>query len=95
MKIWIIINIFCNIIFNYNISSDLHDLIFQINNKLCNKQFITINSIISYIEKKDYFGEDYHKYKNIQIENSKFWLKIFYQNDYKQIKKLKDTILKK
>jgi hypothetical protein len=44
------------------------------NIKLTNQEQIMINDIISYIKNNNYFGEDYHKYRNNQIQLTKWWI---------------------
>ena len=46
--------------------------------ELINKQQITINKIVTFIKKNNYFGEDYHNYKDIQENAHEFWKKYFY-----------------
>lgn len=40
---------------------------------MCNEH-LNINKIIEYKKSKNYFGEKYHKYKNDQIEATKWWV---------------------
>jgi len=44
------------------------------NVKLTNQEQIMINDIIVYIKNNNYFGEDYHKYRNNQILLTKWWI---------------------
>ena len=48
------------------------------NIELINKQQITINKIVTFIKNNNYFGEDYHNYKDIQENAHEFWKKYFY-----------------
>lgn len=73
-----------------------------INTKLLNQQQILMNKIIDYINKKDYFGDVYHKNKEIQINNTKWWRNIFfppiknlYDKNIEIIKKTFDTTIEK
>lgn len=81
-----------DIIPDYNIPDVLIHEIKDINNYLASIQFTSINKIISYINKKDYFGEDYHNYKKEQIKANEYWTKLFYQNE-EIINKLRKKIL--
>ena len=45
-----------------------------INIKISNLQQIMVNDIISYIKANNYFGENYHKYRERQIEANAWWL---------------------
>lgn len=49
-----------------------------INIRIANQEQIMINDIIVYIKGNNYFGENYHKYRNIQIESTKWWVTNFY-----------------
>jgi hypothetical protein len=49
-----------------------------INIKIANHEQIMINDIIVYIKGNNYFGESYHKYRNIQIESTKQWVSSFF-----------------
>ena len=49
-----------------------------INIRIANQEQIMINDIIVYIKGNNYFGESYHKYRNIQIESIKSWVSNFY-----------------
>lgn len=48
------------------------------NIELINKQQITINKIVTFIKNNNYFGEDYHNYKDIQENAHAFWKEYFY-----------------
>lgn len=67
----------CDIISNYTLQDELKEYILTINKELVNKQFIEINKIITYINNKNYFGDEYHKYKENQLKASKFWVSTF------------------
>jgi hypothetical protein len=68
--------------FVYDIYPDLTDKMPQdyvnkikfINIKLTNREQIMINDIIVYIKNNNYFGDDYHKYRNNQIQSTKWWI---------------------
>ena len=53
------------------INKDLFNEIKEINKKLLNEQYKTINNIIKYITNQNYYGEEYNKYKNIRDKNIK------------------------
>ena len=55
----------------------LNKIIF-INIKLINTQQIMINNIIKYIKQNNYFGDNYHSYKNEQLKVIKWWISIFF-----------------
>jgi hypothetical protein len=64
-----------------------------INTKIANKQQIMINKIVTFIKNKNYFGEEYHNYRNKQIETSKWWISNFLP-EKKNIKKSKEEFIK-
>ena len=57
-------------------SDELKDVI-NLNNFLSNKEHNNINKIIEYRNKKNYFGEESHSYKENQIKNSDYWYDTF------------------
>lgn len=65
--------------------------ILSINIQLSNRQFKVVNKMIEYIEGSNYHGELYMKYKNRQIDLSKFWIDTFIngldtkEHDFKKI----------
>ena len=63
----------------FNISPELFNNIKKINIYYSNNEFVENNKIITYINNKEYFGEEYHEYKEEQINATKFWLKKFYK----------------
>lgn len=59
------------------------------NIKLTNQEQIMINDIIVYIKNNNYFGEDYHKYRNNQIQLTKWWIEHYLppsKNIYDKVK---------
>ena len=62
------------------------------------EQMKQINKIITYIKSENYFGDEYHQFKNNQIEAAQYWEEIFLKNKsisdliVKQIKKNKSEI---
>lgn len=71
---------------NYD-SDELKDLI-NLNNFLSNNEHNNINKIIEYRNKKNYFGEEYHSYKENQIKNSDYWYDTFIKKNYKELIKI-------
>jgi len=78
-----------DIISDFTISDKLIKKITEMNIFLSSEQFIEMNKIITYINKKDYFGEDYHNYKNNQIKATEFWINLFYVKKYEDIIKVR------
>ena len=52
-----------------------------INISIANTQQIIINNIITYIKGNNYFGEEYHNYKDEQIKANKWWIETFFINE--------------
>lgn len=70
----------------FNLSDDFLNKITQINLSLTNSQYIMINNIIEYKNSGNYFGDAYHKYKDNQINSTKWWIDNFFVNDSKSLK---------
>lgn len=83
-----------DIVSDYEIPDELFKTIVKMNKYLINVQFTNINKIITYIDKKDYFGEQYHNLRNKQIEASIFWSKTFYLKNSEEIEKKRKELLK-
>ena len=61
-----------------------------ININLVNPQQIMMNKMITFIKENNYYGDKYHKYRELQIQATKWWVKMFYapsKNIYEQNKK--------
>lgn len=59
--------------------------IISINNNLSNNEHNNINKIIDYRNKKNYFGEEYNKFRNNQIKNTDWWFNTFIKKNYKEL----------
>ena len=85
-------NLFINDIFtNFTLPKEFLNKIKFININIANNQQIMINKIITYIKGNNYFGEAYHDYKDQSIESSKWWSKVFF-NDNNKNNFMKDNI---
>lgn len=60
------------------ISTKLKQQFIFINKKIANVQQIMINKIVKYIKGNNYFGEDFHNYKDNQIKAVNWWISTFY-----------------
>lgn len=60
------------------ISTKLKQQFIFINKKIANVQQIMINKIVKYIKGNNYFGEDFHTYKDNQIKAVNWWVSTFY-----------------
>lgn len=63
------------------VSTEFINNIKFINIQLVNKQQMTINKIVTFIKKNNYFGEDFHNYKDTQEKNHDFWRKTLYSDN--------------
>ena len=66
---------------NVTVPDDLKLNMISINNEISNRQFKVINKIIEYLEGSNFHGELYMRYRNRQIELTKYWLSIFMAPD--------------
>ena len=69
---------------------NLQNIFSEMNNKLSAMEHLNINKIIEYKNGKNYFGEQYHKFRDHQIEANKWWESNFIKDD----KKLLDSTRK-
>jgi hypothetical protein len=67
-----------DIISKMEVPSNFLNMIKYSNIELINSQQITINKIVTFIKNNNYFGEDYHNYKDNQDNAHKFWKEYFY-----------------
>lgn len=76
--------LFINDIFlDLEIPRDFINLFKYINIEIVNTQQVMINKIITYIKGNNYFGEQYHEYKDQQIEANKWWVDKFFTDELK------------
>ena len=65
-----------------------------INIKIANPQQIMINEIVIYIKDNNYFGDNYHMFKDKQIEATKWWVSNFYPPSNNLYQKNKEDLQK-
>lgn len=82
-----------DIIPKYNIPNNIKMINRTISLNLMNKQFISINKALSYINGGNYFGEVYRKYLDEQKNAAKFWSKTFLPEDIKSSKNTFENII--
>ncbi len=78
-----------NIFSDFQIPDDFLTKVIHANINIANKQFVSMNEIIDFIEKDNYYGDEYKKKRDIQITANKYWIDRYYLND---ISKTKDKI---
>lgn len=52
----------------------------KMNTDIANKQIIAINKIVKYINGQNYFGDEYHEFRNAQIKATTHWINTYYPN---------------
>lgn len=60
--------------------TDFKNTMVYTNIMIGNHQQIMINKIVNYIKSNNYFGEDYHNYREEQIKANKFWTDTFFSD---------------
>lgn len=83
---------------NFQLPDDFVNLFQNISTKIANNQQIEINKMIDYINGNNYYGTKYHKYRDEQIEATKFWKETFYpinQKIFNEKKEYMETLIKK
>lgn len=78
---------------SYKIPTDYKSVVIDINTKIANRQFESINQIVEFIEKQNYRGEEYQERRKMQIDGSNYWINTFYP-DVKDFDKEKKNIEK-
>jgi len=76
----------------YTISQDMINVFKYTNVISINNQQIMINQLIVYIKSNNYFGDEYHDFRDKQIESTKWWLSTYFTKtkpDFSQL--IKDT----
>jgi 23S rRNA U2552 (ribose-2'-O)-methylase RlmE/FtsJ len=66
---------------NMSIPDEYINIIKFININISNKQQIIINKMVTFIKSNNYFGNEYHEYKNNQEKAHEFWIKTFINDD--------------
>lgn len=77
-------NLFVNDIFtNLEVPEEFTNIIKYINIEIVNRQQVIINKIITYIKGNNYFGEEFHNYKDEQIKANIWWRENFFVSQQK------------
>jgi cap1 methyltransferase len=63
---------------SFNIPQDYLTTITKINTTISNRQLISINQIVDFIQKQNYRGDTYHNRRDMQIKATKYWLNRFF-----------------
>lgn len=65
----------------FTVPTDYHNMFRFINIKLSNVMQITINEIIKYIKGNNYYGKEYHTFRENEITSTKWWVSTFFKAD--------------
>ena len=75
------------------LTNNFLDIFKYINITIANTQQIMINMLVQYIKSNNYFGDEYHKYRENQILANKWWISTYFVESKPDFTKLvKDTI---
>ena len=77
------------------VPDDLVINMLSINTEITNQQFRVINKMIEFIEVGNYHGPMYDRYRNRQIELTKYWIDTFFDKDNAKARKLMELSAKK
>jgi len=80
-----------NIFPKYILEEEFKHSMISLNTHISNRQFQSINEIISFINKQNYRGDEYQNRRKMQIEATKYWVNNFYP-DVKDFDKAKKNL---
>lgn len=80
---------------SYKIPRELQMTMIACNTHISNRQFQSINEIISFVNKQNYRGDEYIKRRKMQIDATAFWTTNFYPElkDFSQAKKTANSMI--
>ena len=78
---------------DYKIPKLLIHTIIQINKMISNPRLKIIGEMLTYIDKENYFADEYHTRRDEQILCSKYWMNLFYPDDINKNKKIFKNII--
>ena len=78
----------------FKVPEDFINLFRNIDTNIANNQQIEINKMIDYINGNNYYGSKYHKFRDDQIEATKYWKETFYPINQKVYNEQRETIKK-
>ena len=85
---------------DYDIPRDYSTTVTKLNTTIANRQFISINEIVDFIEKQNYRGDEYKERREMQIDAAAHWTNTFlpttqeFDKKKKDIEKARDNITK-
>jgi hypothetical protein len=78
---------------NYEIPTLSIHTMMQINKMVSNPQLKIVGEMLTFIDKENYSGDEYHTRKDEQIACSKYWIDLFYRKDISTNKKTYENIV--
>lgn len=77
---------------NYQMDKKFQTALTWMNIQISNKQFLRVNEIIDFVEKQNYRGDTYQTRRQMQIDATKYWSKMFFLDAKEFDKKRKDVL---
>ena len=74
-------NYITDIFLDYKLSDDIIDLNRKLSIDISNKQYLSINNTITFLNNGIFFGDEYSKFHDKQIVASEFWINTFLLSD--------------
>jgi hypothetical protein len=84
-----------NIFADYKIPKNMENIITYMNISIANYNFKQIGKIVKFIRNQVYSGEEYHLNRDEQIEGTKYWTSLYFDNDKEKIKEKTKKIIEK
>ena len=84
-----------NIYNNIELSEDFEFVTKYMNIALGNYEHKMTNILVDYINKSNYFGDQYHTCLENQKKTTEFWIETFYSSNYKKSKDVLSTLISK
>jgi len=84
-----------NIFNNYTLPEDFEFVVKYMNIALGNNEHKMINILVEYINKSNYFGDQYHSCLENQKKTTEYWIETFYSSNYKKSKDELSTLISK
>jgi len=79
---------------DYELDANFCKFLTALNIDIANKQIEAINKIVIYINKQDYYGEEYHTFLDSQIHTSAYWKQLYLTDSPHGNKKLIEDMIK-
>lgn len=77
----------------FSLPNEFKSTLIKLNTEISNKQFISINEMITFINKQNYRGDEYISRRQMQIDATKYWLDQYFP-DTKDMLTKRNSIIK-